>query len=400
MNPLGRYGSVWSRSGPPGVFTPAMFRPGAPIALQVHRRVLTGYASGRLAPAVWPASVWRGGRWLAERSDLAVDEELQERFEDLTGVPVERQNSRLTVLAGIGIGSVPAYRFGLLLDGAKDTWMNYVYDHEIGWNVAAGGLATAASVRLLSDKWETAQRLRAAGIPVVASRRIEAGTVVSEVVLRRWLDGDDEVFLKPIVGSRGDGGCVLSGPDLCLVPYQSTDAVDDPVAFVQGQVADRDYLVQARLRSHAQFAGVADPSDVVTVRVVTRDVGEGPRIFSTVVEVPLPPTPEGQFYQLIVVDEDGHMVGRPRPPWYPPPAADSDSARVFVQLHGRTLPDHELMRTEALAAHRQFPGVFAIAWDIAVTDAGPVFLEGNGGFGTMTPQVASGGLLVGLAHLH
>jgi len=51
----------------------------------------------------------------------------------------------------------------------------------------------------------------------------------------------------------------------------------------------------------------------------------------------------------------------------------------------------------ALLAHRQFPGLFAAAWDIAVTSTGNLFLEGNGGFGVDTPQVISGGLLRGIS---
>lgn len=398
MNPIGRYGGLWSRPGPPGLFTPGMFRRGAPLPLQVHRRIFTGYPSGRLAPAVWPASVWRSGRWLSERSKSTPDRGLQERFESLTGVPIDRQDSRLAALSAIGIGSSAAYRFGLILDGAKDRWMEYVYDHEAGWNIAAGGLATAPSVAMLSDKWATAERLQTAGVPMVNSRRIPAGTEITEAVLHDWLDGRHEVYLKPNTGGRGEGAFVLTGPIPTVTPYQSGQPVPDPVEYVRESVAGRDYLCQPVLRSSPLFAA-ADPIDVVTIRVVTRDVGEGPRLFSAVIEAPLPPQTERQTYVNLVVEPDGRLGRRPHPPWFAGPEPGSDAAQLFDALHGLVLPDHEVITTEALAAHRQFPGVFAVAWDVAITGEGPVFLEGNAGFGTSVPQMAAGGLLVGLEKL-
>lgn len=44
----------------------------------------------------------------------------------------------------------------------------------------------------------------------------------------------------------------------------------------------------------------------------------------------------------------------------------------------------------AMAAHRTTPQIFAIGWDVAVTDDGPIIIEGNPDFGPVTYQAISG----------
>lgn len=46
-----------------------------------------------------------------------------------------------------------------------------------------------------------------------------------------------------------------------------------------------DHLVQPRLVTHPSCADLGDLSDVVTCRLVTRDVGKGPEVFSRCLEV-------------------------------------------------------------------------------------------------------------------
>ena len=44
----------------------------------------------------------------------------------------------------------------------------------------------------------------------------------------------------------------------------------------------------------------------------------------------------------------------------------------------------------AKAAHRTTPQIFAIGWDVAVTDDGPVIIEGNPDYGPITYELISG----------
>ncbi len=49
-----------------------------------------------------------------------------------------------------------------------------------------------------------------------------------------------------------------------------------------------------------------------------------------------------------------------------------------AQIQGRVLPYWEELKAIALDAHAAFPYKVAVGWDIAITDTGPVVVEGNG----------------------
>lgn len=308
-------------------------------------------------------------------------------------------------------------------DGLPNRWR--AYRHRV--------MATRSQLAALSDKHETSLRLDGAGIPTVATLLVPAGAVAAaagtasivELIERatgKWPTASD-FFAKPRSGSRGldsfvitrtrnpggvaelgtaeapEGGrdilSIAAGGDTWQIRrYQAGGFVGDgaTASGLPECLCSQDYLVQPLLRTAKAWQDVAADSDVVTVRVVTRDVGHGPRVFSRVVEVPLPPENRGQFYLLVAVDESG-VAGAPALPLREADAMGAEARAVWERVTGRLVPRSAELDALAELAHRHFPGVFAVAWDIALTDDGPLFLEGNSGFGTFTPQVVSGGLL-------
>ena len=308
-----------------------------------------------------------------------------------------------------------------------------------------------AQIAALSDKEETARRLAAAGVPTVPSLLVPARVPtaatagVAELIRQavgHW-PGVDEFFVKPRAGSRGLDSFVIvraegagietarrSGSGTVTCPaaeasyaatceappeadnnhraqtvkvdadawvirrYHADSTVDGntPGAGLSECLRTRDYLVQPLLRTAEAWQDVAADSDVVTVRLVTRDTGRGPAVFSRVVEIPLSPSKEGQYYLLVAVDSAG-AVDTPALPLGSAESIGAEARDVWERVAGRSVPHSEDLDALAVCAHRLFPGIFAVAWDIALTDDGPRFLEGNAGFGTFAPQVVAGGLL-------
>jgi hypothetical protein len=243
-----------------------------------------------------------------------------------------------------------------------------------------------------------------------------------------WLSRWPAVVGKPRFGSGGDGLFELLPDDtegFVLRHYQRPGNAENASTMLGQLLGSSDYVVQPREVSHPLFAGLADLRRVVVLRLVTRDAGNGPALFSGCVEIAQPLIkgtpwvayvgvgPTGvmgevagpawwQMARKAVSSYDAHDggelsgVGAPvEAPLVPGPLAEQE--RIVAALRGRTVP-HLASGTEmALRAHRALPGLFAAAWDIALTPSGAVMLEGNTGFGTVTPQWISGGLFAEVA---
>ena len=66
-----------------------------------------------------------------------------------------------------------------------------------------------------------------------------------------------------------------------------------------------------------------------------------------------------------------------------------DTGLVF---DGYKISDFKIACEKAIEAHKLFYGVHSIGWDIALTDAGPVFIEGNDNWEISLLQASNGGL--------
>ena len=65
--------------------------------------------------------------------------------------------------------------------------------------------------------------------------------------------------------------------------------------------------------------------------------------------------------------------------------AHPDSGETII---GRTLPHWPEVKRIAVAAHEEFKTLPSIGWDIAITEDGPVIVEGNSQWGTDGVQMS------------
>ena len=349
-------------------------------------------------------------RRVGQRRLTPAPEAVRRHYAERSGLSPEAQRLRCRRLwREHGIRPIDAYRYGLLTEDGSSRWTQFVYRHETGWNTAAAVLIARtaglpsrqirASQQVLSDKALTADHLTARGIPVargtVIPRRSPPPAIASalDAALVRW---DGAVFVKPRRGSGGTGAFrVIGEPGRWRARRYPGhgDATPGAVAELVAVAHRTDVLVQPLLVSHD---GDAPLPDTLTLRIVTRDVGGGPEIFSVVAEIPFLRADSTVGYAP--VRADGPMLtgeDAAQSPWLPSRIGPRRRATA-ERWAGRTLPDLTQAEAYAVTAHEAFPSVFAIAWDVALTDAGPVFLEGNTGFAPETPQLVGGGLL---AHL-
>lgn len=378
-----------------------------------------------------PLAAWLAARWwvVQSRRDLnKLTDARARRFASATGVDVATQRQRMQELNRTGILVREAYTLGLLRDGWGERWPEFVLEREVGWNLAASGRGAEIRMKTLADKAATNAVLRAAGVPVVPNVLVTTGSggsvpTADEVsaLANDWLAMWPQVFGKPRVGSAGEESFELARtPDgrLQVGHFQSGEFDEEPLAALARLLSKGDYLIQPKLTSHPELAEVASERRVVTLRVVTRDLGDGPKVFSCALEVALPLVSGTASMVQLVVGAEGVIEREAFPEWLkaseesqPSPVTPDESAngqldelmdevlahqqRVVTALCGQVLPHYDKAVAMSVAAHRQFPGLFAVAWDIAITEAAPIMLEGNTGFASMVPQWISGGLLEG-----
>lgn len=148
-------------------------------------------------------------------------------------------------------------------------------------------------------------------------------------------------------------------------------------------------IVQPRLRNHAELADLADLS-LVTVRVLTCLDAEGrPVVTHALLRIlsKLEPAWRRKDEYGVPIDLDSGRLG----------ALSSDrlaSCALRFGRHpvtgraveGRVLQTWPAIRELALDAHRAFSHRILVGWDIAMTDEGPVLLEGNVNLDIMFPQ--------------
>lgn len=207
------------------------------------------------------------------------------------------------------------------------------------------------------------------------SMRFDKNTGLEE--LKDFLQDKESVFVKPIEGSSGVGVHKLSGEQIQNVEEVFSHLKDFGVSIVEETVIQHERL-QALC-----------PTSVNTVRVATLlgDYKEG--IVYAFLRV-------GNGQVMDNVDcggmaarinlEDGVITT---------PAADKQG-NVFEKhpmtgtpFVGFTLPYFDEAKTMCLEAMRVVPQLRFVAWDVAITPDGPVFIEGNSFPSHAVPQFAA-----------
>jgi hypothetical protein len=202
------------------------------------------------------------------------------------------------------------------------------------------------------------------------------------------------VFAKPVTGIRSTGVSSLkhySAADDTLTLYDGRVVnVDDYVQEVETYTQDG-YLFQEPLRPHDTIA-VLSGDRLTTMRLIVGLDADGPSLMHALWKVPVGLNPADNFWR------PGNLLG----------ALDTETGRVRRMISGVgpdqqdvnchpdteaklldvTLPDWGAAVSVCLKAATMFPGLRLQAWDVALTDRGPVLLEVNIGGDFNLPQLA------------
>jgi hypothetical protein len=212
-----------------------------------------------------------------------------------------------------------------------------------------------------------------------AATVLEWSRILAEEGARR------DIVVKPAGGHRGVGVRVLGRSCGALADHRGTPL--DPVRLARRLAADEwaAYVVEERVRPHPALRALAGHEYLNTLRIVTlAEEGAPPRIVGCLWRVGTGGEPVDSFRSgatrnlCAAVGEDG----RAGMPWAlaqsgfglePVPVHPATGARI----EGYRVPDWNLARDLALRAAEALRELPSVGWDVALTDRGPMVIEGN-----------------------
>lgn len=366
--------------------------PGSSPAVRMHRAVFLGSWRNlplglRLFIQVYSIGLWftwHGWKQMAiawRRHALNA----RDRFR----IPRVKQAWDLCNLALLN-GIPPYYYYGYGLFGtSRKRWFLYVYDHELPhWHrVMCGKEDISQAVQLLSDKKRFAETMAEASIAAVETRAfIRRGEAVSEEMLFTG----QSLFCKPNTANRSQGAFELrydpqAGQYRLSGEEESISGKEAILRYFSKVTTDQDYILQPLLVNHPAIHHMCGQSRLATIRLITAHTGRNAICVGAVFEMPRPDN-RNLWWSMPVDIETGELVKpvdtvlRPR---------KTDDA-IPPDITGQRLPDWNDALQLCLRAHTLLSELTAIGWDVAVTPAGAVLIEGNFGWRVGVLQMLSG----------
>lgn len=198
---------------------------------------------------------------------------------------------------------------------------------------------------------------------------------------------------KPVLGMWGKNVYAITGYDAALDQVQLRNgerlAMDAFVNALEPGFRQGGYLFQELLRSHPAVAALCGDR-ICSVRVVTI-LNPTPTVISTLWKIAAGKSMADNFWEpgnlVAAVDPDSGRVGQPFTGMGLRRVETSAHPDTNQTLVGVQLPDWPRLMQLCLEGTASLTGLKMQAWDVALTDRGPVLLEVNIIGGLRLPQL-------------
>lgn len=202
------------------------------------------------------------------------------------------------------------------------------------------------------------------------------------------------VFGKPVTGIRSIGVAGIerydASADTLILHNGRTVTVDDYVEEVEAY-RDDGYVFQERLQPHPDIARLCGDR-LTTVRLIVGIEADGPVLMYALWKVPVGDNPADNFWRpgnlLAALDPECGRVLRAISGAGPDQKEVERHPDTDQELVDAILPDWSSAVDTCLKAASMLSGLRLQAWDVALTDHGPVLIEVNIGGDFNLPQLA------------
>jgi len=269
------------------------------------------------------------------------------------------------------------YWRGLFLTKDRATWLAQLEHRQLTRLLSA--LNHRLPVQRVANKFLFAEHARLHGLPVIPT--LAAWNAAGEALMPAAPLPPVDLFIKPL-NEYGGVGTVrvpfdprtgrydLAGEGLTSETLRARLAV---------RAAGQGCLLQAHQINCAASAALFGQSELASLRIVTGlSPGGEPRVLGAGLRVPSRFTTLGHDRKVLMarVDIADGRLG--------PARFRNACLEVFphhpdtgAPLEGEHVPGWPALVATALAAHRTYPWMPFIGWDLAMTEAGPLIIEAN-----------------------
>jgi hypothetical protein len=244
----------------------------------------------------------------------------------------------------------------------------------------------------LVDKARFFRRMQKTGLPIIPIlAEIRGGHIEEHCAVSQYPSTD--LFSKP-----SDRYCGQGSARWRLQPdgtYHSgsfvANSVPDVHAHLARSVTSGTLLLQPAIANHPSLVGISGRA-VSTARIVTIRRRDGElQVVLPVYRMAVGDTPADNLAQGAVAAPIDLETGRLGLGRYLMPAQGPNEVRTHpdtgAPITGLALPFWEEAKALALAAHSEFKHMISVGWDVALTERGPVLVEGNAVWSIEMPQI-------------
>jgi hypothetical protein len=205
---------------------------------------------------------------------------------------------------------------------------------------------------------------------------------------------DKQAVLKPVRGKQGKG---IHFADLKDIIHLSVATHEGLLSgSLRGELLGEDYVVQEVIRQHPRLDEI-NPHSLNTVRIISLLSAENQaELLAAMLRTSSNETPVDNFSTggiVVGIDMDTGKLnssGFLKTPYGTTVTCHPATGKRFSDVQ---IPHWQELKEVAVRAQKTFRQLKAIGWDFAITENGPVLIEGNIEWGTAGIQAATGGLL-------
>lgn len=275
------------------------------------------------------------------------------------------------------------YRIYRLYERPRSQWLDFIYAHELPhWHHVLSKPISAASRHYLTSKDAFTNLMHGHDIASIPTLHLfESGDPIQKEKLFR----SQNYFLKPDNGYQADGCYILDynaeNDAYKLQGTQDFAGQIDILNHLQTQINGRDYLLQPLQKNHPQLAENCHTDRLTTLRLIT--LMHENEVECLYAQLEVPQADANQKIWAVRIDCQTGITLNYR---HPHPTHDDARKETTQDIIDKPVPDWEKAVALCIEAHRLFPDVLSIGWDVALTPNGPILIEGNINWGVTSHQ--------------